>query len=81
MNGRGRPEAVPTIWIEQAERLDREGYFSAYTDRQRDEVLRKGYIGQYSPDEGLALARQHANTGFAFVCRNSMTTCAIISSL
>ena len=52
-------------WIAQAERLDRERYFSEYTGAQRDEVLRKGYLGEYSPDQGLALARRHAERGIA----------------
>ena len=52
-------------WIGRAARLHREGYFSEYTSSRRDEVLRKGYLGKYSPDQGLVIARRLVKEGIS----------------
>lgn len=64
MSGAARQQ-FQNHWKEKAERLDRDGYFSRYTDTQRDEVLRKGYLGQYAPDQALAIAKQQVRLGIS----------------
>lgn len=50
-------------WIANAERLDRKGHFAEYSAKQRQEVLAKGYLGLWRPDEALKLARDQADRG------------------
>ena len=52
-------------WINAAAELDRAGHFTRYSTKQRDEVLRKGYLGPWSPDRSIAIAREQAEKGFA----------------
>jgi hypothetical protein len=50
-------------WIAKAKLLDQEGYFAAYSQKQRVEVLTKGFLGRYPPDEAVRMARRHAEQG------------------
>ncbi len=50
-------------WIANADRLDKRGHFANYSSEQRDEVLRKGYLGRYPPDQAIKMARQQAELG------------------
>lgn len=44
-------------WIANACRLDQKGHFASYSSKQRDEVLRKGFLGRYPPDQAIKMAR------------------------
>jgi hypothetical protein len=50
-------------WIANAQRLERRGHFANYSSEQRDEVLRKGFLGCYPPDQAIKLAREQAERG------------------
>ena len=50
-------------WIANADRLDKRGHFANYSSKQRDEVLRKGYLGRYPPDQAIKMARLQAEQG------------------
>lgn len=52
-------------WIANAERLDRLGHFAEYSPKQHAEVLRKGYLGLWAPDQGIEIARREADLGYA----------------
>jgi putative zinc finger/helix-turn-helix YgiT family protein len=53
-------------WIANAEGLERNGYFATYSPEQRGEVLRKGFLGRYPPDQAIRLAREQAERGFGY---------------
>jgi hypothetical protein len=53
-------------WIANAERLDKKGHFAGYSPKQRDEVLRKGFLGRYPPDQAIKMARQQAEQGHGY---------------
>lgn len=53
-------------WIANAERLDKKGHFASYSSKQRDEVLRKGFLGRYQPDQAIKLAREQAERGHGY---------------
>ena len=53
-------------WIANAERLARLGHFARYSKKQRTDVLRKGYLGLWAPDQGIKAARGEADLGYAF---------------
>jgi hypothetical protein len=36
-------------WIANAESLDKQGHFASYSPKQREEVLKKGFLGRYPP--------------------------------
>ena len=50
-------------WIANAERLDKKGHFASYSSKQRDEVLKKGFLGRYPPDQAIRMARVQAEQG------------------
>jgi hypothetical protein len=52
-------------WIHNANQLDHQGYFSQYPPQQRAEVLRKGFLGSFSPDRAIAVAKEQAQKGYA----------------
>jgi hypothetical protein len=52
-------------WIANAQRLDRVKHFAEYSPKQRAEVLRKGYLGLWAPDQGIKVARREAALGYA----------------
>ncbi len=52
-------------WIANAERLDRLGHFVQYSPKQRADVLRRGYIGLWAPDQAIRIARREADLGYA----------------
>jgi hypothetical protein len=53
-------------WVATAAMLDRQGHFSNYSTRQRAEVLRKGYLGNWPPDAAIRMARELNDGGYAF---------------
>src|ERR1035438_2339454 len=57
-------------WIANAERLVRLGYSAKYSPKQRGEVLRKGYLGPWAPDQGIGIARREAELGYAVWTQN-----------
>lgn len=50
-------------WIANAERLDKKGHFANYSLKRRDEVLKKGFLGRYLPDQAIKIARAQAERG------------------
>ena len=63
-------EDLRKCWIANAERLARLGHFAKYSPKQRSEVLRKGYLGPWAPDQGIKIARKEAELGYAVWTRN-----------
>lgn len=53
-------------WIKRAQWLDSCGHFADYTERQRREVLRKGFLGSRSPAQILQLVKREVTLGHAF---------------
>jgi len=53
-------------WIANADRLDRRGHFASYSSTQRDEILRKGFLGRFPPDRAIAMARTQAEQGHGY---------------
>jgi hypothetical protein len=53
-------------WIANAERLDQKGHFASYSSKQRDEVLKKGFLGRYPPDQAIKMAREQAERGHGY---------------
>jgi hypothetical protein len=53
-------------WIANAETLDEGAYFANYSSKKRDEVLRKGFLGRYPPDQAIRLAREQAERGHGY---------------
>jgi hypothetical protein len=52
-------------WIRRAAELDQKGHFREYSLRQRQEVLRKGFIGPLPPDLAIAAAKSEEAAGRA----------------
>jgi hypothetical protein len=50
-------------WIANAESLDKQGHFASYSPKQREEVLKKGFLGRYPPDQAIRMAREQAERG------------------
>jgi len=50
-------------WIANAESLDKRGHFASHSSKQHDEVLRKGFLGPYPPDQAIKMARAQAEQG------------------
>src|ERR1022692_1683583 len=63
-------EDLRKCWIANAERLARLGHFAKYSPKQRAEVLRKGYLGPWAPDQGIGIARREAELGYAVWTQN-----------
>src|ERR1039457_4739032 len=63
-------EDLRKCWIANAERLARLGHFAKYSPKQRSEVLRKGYLGPWAPDQGIKIARKEAELGYAVWTQN-----------
>lgn len=55
----------PALWKAQAEILDACGHFSKYPAERREEVLRKGYVGNENPETALRLAAEKLESGTA----------------
>jgi len=53
-------------WITNAERLDKQGHFASYSSKQRDEVLKKGFLGRFPPDQAIKMAREQAEQGHGY---------------
>jgi hypothetical protein len=58
-------EALRNHWIKNAQELDRQGRFAKYSQKQRAEILKKGFLGQWPPDRALAIAKQQVKEGYA----------------
>lgn len=52
-------------WTHRAQELDRRGHFAKYFPRQREKILRKGFLGLWSPDQAIAIAKTEAEEGRA----------------
>ena len=53
-------------WIANAQSLDQRGHFTRYSSKQREEVLRKGFLGRYPPDQAINIARTQAEQAQAY---------------
>ena len=53
-------------WIANAARLDEKGHFASYSSKQRDEILKKGFLGRYPPDQAIKMAREQAERGHGY---------------
>jgi hypothetical protein len=53
-------------WIANAQRLAKKGHFANYSPKQRDEILKKGFLGPYPPDQAIGMAREQAERGLGF---------------
>jgi hypothetical protein len=63
-------EELRKCWIANAERLEGLKHFAKYSRKQRADVLRKGYLGLWAPDQGIKVARREADLGYAVRTRN-----------
>lgn len=52
-------------WIRRARELDSVGHFASYTQKQRAEVLRKGFLGLHTPLHVLRLVKREVELGHA----------------
>lgn len=52
-------------WIRRAAELGRQGRFAKYSPKQREEILRKGYLGMWPPDRAIMIAKAEAEKGYA----------------
>lgn len=59
-------KALREYWIAKAERLDKSGHFAHYPTERRDEILRKGFLGQYPPDKAIEIARGQVQQGHEY---------------
>lgn len=57
------PQNLRSVWIAKAHELDGQDYFAQYSSKQRAEVRRKGYLGKWSPDEVIRLAKREVELG------------------
>ena len=57
---------LKTRWIANAERLNKKGHFARYSSKQRNEVLKKGFLGPYPPDRAIKLAKEQAERGHGY---------------
>ena len=51
-------------WIAKAQMLDRSGHFEKYSRKQRHEVLKKGFLGLYPPDQAITIATEDVEQGY-----------------
>ena len=58
-----RGEELRIRWIANAEGLERNGQFAEYPPEKREEILRKGFLGRYPPDQAIRLAKQQEGRG------------------
>ena len=52
-------------WIANAESLHRKGHFANYPPKQLAEVLKKGYLGRWPPDDAIGIAMHQAEQGYS----------------
>ena len=50
-------------WIANAESLHRKGHFANYTPKQLAEVLKKGYLGRWPPDDAIGISHAAGRAG------------------
>jgi len=58
-------EELRKRWLDNAGLLDRKRHFANYSPKQLAEVLKKGYLGRWRPDEAIRIAREAAALGYA----------------
>jgi len=58
-------KSLRAVWIQKARQLDRQRHFAKYSDAQKAEVLRKGFLGPLPPDRAICCARDQVGQGFA----------------
>jgi hypothetical protein len=51
------------LWVARAKDLDSKGYFAAYPPKRRQEILKKGFLGEWPPDRAIVIARQQVELG------------------
>ena len=61
----GEEKRLRQQWIRRAAELDKRGRFAKYSAKQREEVLRKGYLGRWPPDRAIMIAKAEAEKGYA----------------
>src|SRR6266508_2909775 len=61
----GAIRALRKCWIEEASKLHANGHFVCYSPEQLDEVLRKGCLGPWPPDQSIAIAKKLFQQGIA----------------
>jgi hypothetical protein len=54
-----------SAWIANAQRLHQAGHFATYSSRQRNAVLKNGFIGRWRPDDALRIAREQVEIGIS----------------
>jgi len=59
-------KALRDRWIANAESLNKKGHFASYSPKRRDEVLKKGFLGPYPPDQALNIAMAQAERGLGY---------------
>jgi hypothetical protein len=51
------------VWVAKARHLDSRGHFADYPPKRREEVLRKGFLGAWTPDRAIVTARKQVELG------------------
>ena len=59
------PAELRQHWLANAESLDRKGHFAEYPPKRRKEVLARGFLGRWRPDDALKIAERQTDRGFA----------------
>lgn len=52
-------------WIQKAQLLNQHGRFDRYPYKKRQEILRKGFLGRFPPDQALGMAEDQVKKGIA----------------
>lgn len=60
------PSRLREQWIRHAAELNGQGRLAKYSPKQRQEILRKGYLGRWPPDRAIMIAKAEAEKGYAF---------------
>ncbi|SPF31949.1 hypothetical protein SBA4_1060014 [Candidatus Sulfopaludibacter sp. SbA4] len=54
------------LWVANAKHLDSKGHFADYPPKRRQEVLKKGFLGEWPPDRTTIVARQEVEFGYEY---------------
>src|ERR1039457_3801494 len=63
LNMRQATDDLRSLWIARAKDLDSGGYFAAYPPKRREEILKKGVLGEWPPDRAIDIARKQVGLG------------------
>lgn len=58
---------LSAAWRMKAAELHERGHFASYSAKQLNQVLQRGYVGQWLPDHAITVARNLAQKGLCFV--------------